>query len=179
MRREPTLEDIRHVVEIARAFLDDALTLLTAYVQSPTCLSQFLKDHKLNPETVLFSFSFPEELSTILEIARRYFPRDENYPVNPYALILAIREAERGRKGFEFGIVAAKNTDLKTQCEWACATVKKNFERFRESGEKDFIAFLGRRWAPIGAENDPQGLNRYWVDNVRYFYNLFQKGEGQ
>ncbi len=179
MRREPTLEDVRHTVEIARAFLDDALSLLAAYVQSPTSLSQFLKDQGLNPESVLFSFSFPEELSTILSVARRYFAEGKDYPVNPYALLLAIREAERGRKGFEFGIVAARDTNLKTQTEWACATIKKNFERFQKSGEEDFIAFLGKRWAPVGAENDPEGLNRYWVDNVRYFYNLFRKGEDQ
>ncbi|MEN3184806.1 MAG: hypothetical protein ABDK93_07440, partial [Atribacterota bacterium] len=98
---------------------------------------------------------------------------------NPYALLLAIREAERGRKGFEFGIVAAKDTDLATQCEWACATIKKNFERFRESGEEDFIAFLGKRWAPVGAENDPKGLNRFFVRNVRYFYNLFRKEDAR
>ena len=120
-------------------------------------------------------FSFPEELPVILEVARRYFPQNEPYPVNPYALLLAIREAERGPRGFEFGVVAAKGTDLKTQAEWACATVKKNFERFRESGEKDFIAFLGRRWAPVGAENDPKGLNRFWVDNVRYFYERYNE----
>lgn len=125
----------------------------------------------------LSRFSFPEELPVILETARRYFPEGKAYPVNPYALLLAIREAERGRKGFEFGVVAAKGTDLKTQCEWACATVAKNFERFQESGEKDFIAFLGRRWAPVGAENDPKGLNRFWVDNVRHFYDRYAGGE--
>ncbi|MCX7730169.1 MAG: hypothetical protein N2205_02980, partial [Candidatus Caldatribacterium sp.] len=70
-------------------------------------------------------------------------------------------------------------TDLATQCEWACATILKNFERFKESKEKDFIAFLGRRWAPVGAANDPKGLNRFWVDNVRYFYTLFQKGDAE
>lgn len=119
-------------------------------------------------------FHFPEELPTILDIARRYFPEDGDYPVNPYALILALREAERGRAGFEFGVVAVKGTDLQTQCEWACATVAKNFERFRASGEKDFIAFLGKRYAPVGAENDPYGLNRFWVDNVRFFYHRFK-----
>lgn len=121
----------------------------------------------------LDSFHFPEELPIILATAREYFPEGGDYPVNPYALLLAIREAERGRKGFEFGVVAVKGTDLRTQCEWACATVKKNFERFRESGEKDFIAFLGKRWAPVGAENDPKGLNRFFVENVRFFYERF------
>ncbi|MBC7218214.1 MAG: hypothetical protein H5U36_08795 [Candidatus Caldatribacterium sp.] len=125
----------------------------------------------------LSTFPFPGEIRTIERIAKRYFDceacRSYLYPVRPCALVFAIRSAERGRKGFEFGVVAAKNTDLATQAEWACATVKKNFERFRESGEEDFIAFLGKRWAPIGAENDPEGLNRFWVDNVKFFYHKY------
>ncbi|MCS7241827.1 hypothetical protein [Candidatus Caldatribacterium sp.] len=48
----------------------------------------------------LDTFHFPEELPTILAIAQRYFPEGKDYPVNPYALLLAIREAERGRRGF-------------------------------------------------------------------------------
>jgi hypothetical protein len=31
----------------------------------------------------------------------------------------------------------------------------------------DFVAFFGRRWAPVGAANDPQHLNANWTDNVR------------
>lgn len=39
------------------------------------------------------------------------------------------------------------------------------------SGRGDFIAFLGNRYAPvIGATNDPKGLNRNWVKNVKWFY---------
>ncbi len=135
------------------------------------------EDKTWPPLQNLSSFPYPEELPLILEVAQKYFPAGEAYPVNPYALLLAIRCAEGGRKGFEFGIVAAKDTDLRTQAEWACATVKKNLERFRKSGEKDIIEFLGKRWAPIGAENDPLGLNRHWVRNVRFFYEKFRKGE--
>ncbi len=29
-----------------------------------------------------------------------------------------------------------------------------------------FIQFLGSRWAPIGAANDPHNLNKNWVKNV-------------
>lgn len=118
-------------------------------------------------------FPFPSEVPVILEVAKGYFGAEGDYPVNPYALILAIRVAERGRRGFEFGVVAVKDTDLRTQCEWACATVLENFRRFRESEEEDFIAFLGKRYAPVGASNDPGNLNQYWVDNVRFYYNLF------
>jgi NRPS condensation-like uncharacterized protein len=38
------------------------------------------------------------------------------------------------------------------------------------NGKGDFIAFLGSRYAPIGAKNDPKGLNKNWVRLVRYFY---------
>jgi hypothetical protein len=33
-------------------------------------------------------------------------------------------------------------------------------------GLSDFIEFLGSRWAPVGAANDPNGLNANWVANV-------------
>lgn len=31
---------------------------------------------------------------------------------------------------------------------------------------KDFVAFWGARWAPIGVANDPTNLNANWVLNV-------------
>ena len=38
------------------------------------------------------------------------------------------------------------------------------------SGDGDFITFLGSRYAPIGATNDPINLNVNWISNVRYWY---------
>ncbi len=32
---------------------------------------------------------------------------------------------------------------------------------------KKFVDFMQRRWAPIGAENDPDDLNKNWAKNVR------------
>lgn len=32
-----------------------------------------------------------------------------------------------------------------------------------------FVDFMQRRWAPIGAENDPKNKNQNWAPNVRYF----------
>ena len=29
-----------------------------------------------------------------------------------------------------------------------------------------FVIYLGSKWAPIGADNDPTNLNRNWVPNV-------------
>ena len=136
-------------------------------------LSLFRDDKELH----LMRFSFPEEIPTIMKIAEEYFSKgDIEYPVNPYALLLAIREAEKGRKGFEFGIISAKNTDLETQCRYACETIINNVKRFYRQTEKDFITFLGSRYAPVGADNDPHNLNANWVSNVKFFYNQFTGG---
>ena len=68
----------------------------------------------------------------------------------------------------------ARETNLRTQAEWAIGTVKNNLERFEnQTEEKDFIAFLGKRYAPVGAENDPENLNQNWIKNVRYWYDAF------
>jgi hypothetical protein len=35
----------------------------------------------------------------------------------------------------------------------------------------DFISYLSKSYCPIGASNDPKGLNKNWVKNVKTFYN--------
>jgi len=167
---------IRAYAELLKIFAQDILDLLDEKeeeAQEKLALDAL----RISASELKKRFSFPDEVETILRIARQYFPEaPESYPVNPFALLLAIREAERGRKGFEFGVVKAKDTDLKTQCKYACETIKNNFQRFKEQeSEQDFIVFLGKRYAPIGAENDPNGLNQHWVHNVRWFYERFRK----
>ena len=39
----------------------------------------------------------------------------------------------------------------------------------RCGGASDLIACVGSYYAPVGADNDPRGLNSNWVRNVRYF----------
>lgn len=49
-------------------------------------------------------------------------------------------------------------------------TVLNNYQRWQRSRENiPFLQFLGRRYCPTGASNDPTGLNRYWVKNVEYW----------
>ncbi len=107
-------------------------------------------------------------------------------------LLKAIRKAENGVNGLEFGIIPTlayesdngiiENGRFRTyknifekQCSWCAWTIKKNLERYESSGEEeDFISFLAERYCPIGAENDPRGLNKNWEKNVRYFYEKFK-----
>jgi len=173
------IADILAMLDLARVLITDAIFELQTHRQYED--EVFLFDRLgLNRERVLSSFSYPEELTFILNMTERSFEPLGRYPVNPFALMLAIRESERGKPGLEFGVMhpEARHTNLYTQTEWAVATVKKNLERFENQfEEKDFITFLGKRYAPLGAKNDPEGLNQNWVKNVKYWYETFKSSE--
>ena len=111
---------------------------------------------------------YSEEFETIMEAAR------ENDCTEPelLSILFAIRTAENGRAGIEFGVLNPKAVDqpnsLRVQAGWCAATVSKNHKRWIDSGENvDFITFLGNRYCPVGADNDPNGLNKHWIPNVR------------
>ena len=79
----------------------------------------------------------------------------------------AIYKAEGGNKTkYPYGILTKYKTTTPRQ---ACINTIKHALRDWD-GQGDFIEFLGSRYAPIGAENDPRGLNKNWVKNVKYFY---------
>ena len=40
-----------------------------------------------------------------------------------------------------------------------------------------FVAFLSSRWAPVGAANDPTGLNAHWAGNVTAVYQQLRGGD--
>lgn len=41
----------------------------------------------------------------------------------------------------------------------------------------DTIQKIGSVYCPVGAGNDPQGLNQYWVPKVTQFYNAYTSGK--
>ena len=89
-------------------------------------------------------------------------------------VVYAIRRAENGRAGREFGILhpRAIDTNLDTQAGWCAATVYKEWCRQgKPTNMGTFIPLLGKRYCPVGADNDPSGLNKNWVKNATKFYN--------
>ena len=60
-----------------------------------------------------------------------------------------------------------------TTARQACINTIRHYYR-DWNGKGDFIAYLGSYYCPIGAKNDPIGLNRNWVKNVSYFYDKNQ-----
>jgi len=88
-------------------------------------------------------------------------------------IVDAIYKAEGGPRAKKpYGILSV-SCGTKDECREICYnTVVNNFTRWQVYGHEihpDFIDFLGSRYAPIGANNDPSGLNRNWVRNVRFF----------
>jgi hypothetical protein len=75
----------------------------------------------------------------------------------------AIYKAEGGSKtSHPYGILQHYKVTTPRQ---ACLNTIAHARRDFKGG--DFITFLGGRYCPIGASNDPTGLNRNWIGNVK------------
>ena len=75
-----------------------------------------------------------------------------------------------------FGVLSVPCYDYETCRRIAHNTVVKNFKRWQDAGEPgEYLEFLSKRYAPMGAENDSQNLNRNWLKNVRYFLEKNEK----
>lgn len=118
-----------------------------------------------------------EEIDTIARVAAEY-------GIDPLFLA-AIRAAENGGPGREFGIMTEGANTYDAQLRGACATVRNQLDRFdgrqlalldSYTGRKRvcyaaaFIADLGARYAGAGAANDPGNLNANWIENVAALY---------
>lgn len=87
-------------------------------------------------------------------------------------VLYAIRKAESGGPGNEFGVKSPDATDLNSQAGWAAATVVKSYKRFLGSGGRagdmdSFIEYLSNRYCPTA--DDPVGHSN-WITNVRHWY---------
>lgn len=115
-------------------------------------------------------FPYQAEIGVIAEAAAA----NGIQSVEDWYILLAIRCAENGRPGREFGVLAprAVDTNLRTQAGWAAATVAANRRRFSDRVDTDleFIVCLAGRYCP--AVCDPVG-HENWKKNVSYYYRQF------
>ncbi len=101
--------------------------------------------------------------------------------------VAAIRKAENGGPGKEFGVLSVKASTYVTQLDVCCQTVRHRLVQYDTDNQalelheapdgketvvyhRDFITWFGQIWAPNGAANDPNGLNRSWSRNASYWY---------
>lgn len=106
------------------------------------------------------------------------------------ALLAAIRKAENGRPGREFGVLSVAAPTLDAQARVAANTVRNTLLRYAQQGgqavdpasgryTEGFLRYLSARYAPIGAANDPLGLNRSHAANLIALYRRVSGAEGK
>ena len=116
------------------------------------------------------------------------------YNVDPL-FVLAIRVAEGGRPGREFGVLSQSAPTYLDQLRACCATVRHRLAAYvgnplvvvpgsdgvrRVRYSDAWVQAFATVWAPVGAGNDPEGLNANWFRNVRRLYGvLIKNGVGR
>ena len=94
-------------------------------------------------------------------------------------LVAAIRYAENGGAGREYGILHPNvKPTYRSQAGWCAATVQKNWDRYTLAGGDqnnifNFIEILGNKYCPIDDPKDTMHLNQYWFGNVVSLYKKF------
>lgn len=127
-------------------------------------LQSWLDEQRYDLETML-RWVFIIVIVAFFVISCTIMARAESIDVE--RLATAIWYAEGGAKTTHpYGILAHYKTTTPRQ---ACInTIRHAIKDW--DGKSDFISFLGSRYCPVGAKNDPTNLNRNWIKNVRYYY---------
>lgn len=94
-------------------------------------------------------------------------------------IVNAIFKSEGGKNAqYPYGIRSVRVSSIAEARKVCFNTVRNNKKRFARSKNRknqDYIAFLASRYCPIGAGNDPKGLNKNWERNVRYYLKKERK----
>jgi hypothetical protein len=105
-----------------------------------------------------------------------------------WAFVAAIRAQENGGEGKQYGVLDGNGLTYNEQLSECCATVAHRLESYpanplvrcygangisRIRYTPSFISYFASIWCPIGAGNDPTGLNKNWYPNVLKFYQQF------
>jgi hypothetical protein len=98
----------------------------------------------------------------------------------------ALRLAENGAPGREFGVLSVNAPTYDAQLAVCVATVCHRLTTFpknplwltppptpRLAYNREFVSYFGSIWAPSGVANDPTNLNANWARNVWQLYTNF------
>lgn len=121
-------------------------------------------------------FGLDREMPAIIEAAEKTECFGDDF-----LILLAIRKAENGRSGREFGIIHPRclqqienepHKSLDIQAGWSAKTIVNTRKRWQLAGKPlPFIRYLGSRYCPPTA--DPQGYTN-WVHNVNFWFEKFK-----
>lgn len=88
-------------------------------------------------------------------------------------IVDSIYLAEGGSKAkVPYGILSVKVSSKEEARRVCYNTVRNNWKRWEKAGRPGtYLEFLAKRYAPIGAKNDPWGYNKNWLKNVSFYAN--------
>ena len=82
-------------------------------------------------------------------------------------LVEAIGKAENSRR-YPYGIIAKRRLTVAEARRWCENTVRRRLAEWHRAGRPGHpVDWIARTYAPLGASNDPRGLNRHWANNVK------------
>ena len=99
-------------------------------------------------------------------------------------VLMAIRTAENGSAGREYGVLSVSAPTYAEQLRMAMATVVHRLWSYpgnplttTPNGElivsPNWVAYFASIWAPSGVANDPTNLNANWTKDFLHAYNGF------
>lgn len=129
---------------------------------------------KLKPEQADFLKRILTAIVIVVILVAWGVCHGDEIELNNVRLCDAIFMAEGGYKAtYLYGIRSVKY-DTEEEARRICMnTIINNKKRYADYGYKEYdtyIEFLASRYCPIGADNDPKGLNVHWIKNVRFYY---------
>jgi len=97
--------------------------------------------------------------------------------IDDLKLVDAIFIAEGGYKAtYLYGIRSIPYKDESDARQICLNTVRNQRKRHaKHTCGLTYLECLANRYCPVGAKNDPKGLNRHWLKNVLYYYNKGSK----
>ena len=105
----------------------------------------------------------------ICGIHNQYF----NHNYTDTQIVNAIYQAEGGDKATYLYGTRSVSYDTPEEARRICFnTVRNNRKRYADYGNLEYdtyLEFLASRYCPVGTANDPRGLNKNWLKNVKYF----------
>ena len=96
-----------------------------------------------------------------------------------FAALLALRKAEGGSAGREFGVLSERAPTYTQQCHIAANSLRHSIDRAMTDGipvrtsdgffTDHLLEMFSARWAPRGVANDPHELNANHATNLKHF----------
>jgi len=124
---------------------------------------------------VFWGFIVPAHKTSLKEVVP--------YIIHEYTneeIVNAIYKAEGADKATYLYGIRSVSYDTPEEARQICFnTVRNNRKRYQNYGHdkySTYLEFLQSRYCPIGADNDPKGLNNHWLKNVKFFLEKGTKG---